>query len=139
GSKGVLTQIEGDQIEVQAGVLKIRTDISDLVPIIEEYVPEQPSSISDLPSTKIPRVEDIPHWELDLRGKTVEEALDILESYIATALYSGLPFVRIIHGKGSGRLRQAIRQHLQNNPHILSFESGDDREGGEGVTVVKLN
>lgn len=140
GTKGTLTQINGDEIEVQAGMLRIRSDLSDIMPILEEETEkEQPLLISELPKTQLPRNDEVPNWELDVRGKTVDEVLDILEPYIAAAMISGLPFVRIIHGKGSGRLRQAIRSHLKNNPHILSFEAGDDREGGEGVTVVKLN
>ncbi len=140
GTKGILTAMDGDQIEIQAGMLRIRSDISDIIFDQEEGTSsEQTLLSSESPSTKVPQVNEVPHWELDVRGKTVEEVLEILEAYIPTAIYAGLPFVRIIHGKGSGRLRQAIRQHLKNNPHILSFEAGDDREGGEGVTIVKLN
>jgi DNA mismatch repair protein MutS2 len=51
---------------------------------------------------------------------------------------AGLPFVRIIHGKGTGKLRQAVREALTSHPHIKSFESGGDKEGGDGVTVAKL-
>jgi len=46
--------------------------------------------------------------------------------------------VRIIHGKGTGKLRQAVREMLQSHPHITSWEAGQDKEGGEGVTVAKL-
>jgi len=49
-----------------------------------------------------------------------------------------MPFVRIIHGKGTGRLRQAIRRELRDNPYAAGFEPGKDAEGGEGVTVVRL-
>ncbi len=140
GTKGILTQMDGDEIEVQVGMLRIRSDLADIIPIIEEEAANEPIAlITEPPKTHLPRVDEVPSWEIDVRGKTVEEVLEILEPYIASALYAGLPFVRIIHGKGSGRLRQAIRAHLKNNPHILSFKPGDDREGGEGVTVVKLN
>jgi DNA mismatch repair protein MutS2 len=54
------------------------------------------------------------------------------------AYLAGLPWVRIIHGKGTGKLRQAVRQALSQHPHVRSFEAGGDKEGGEGVTVAKL-
>jgi DNA mismatch repair protein MutS2 len=77
--------------------------------------------------------------ELDLRGRRVEEALDELEHYLDAAYLAGLPFVRIIHGKGTGKLRQAVREKLGDHPHVRSFEGGGDKEGGEGVTVAKLS
>jgi DNA mismatch repair protein MutS2 len=49
-----------------------------------------------------------------------------------------MPFVRIIHGKGTGKLREVVRQALNQNPHVRSFEGGGEKEGGEGVTVAKL-
>jgi DNA mismatch repair protein MutS2 len=76
--------------------------------------------------------------ELDLRGRTSDEALDTLDRYLDSAYLAGLPFVRIIHGKGTGRLRQVVRQALKENQHVKSFETGGEKEGGEGVTVVKL-
>jgi DNA mismatch repair protein MutS2 len=79
-----------------------------------------------------------PGIELDLRGQRSEEALDMLERYLDTAYLAGLPWVRIIHGKGTGKLRLAVREALSHSPHVKSFESGGDTEGGEGVTVAKL-
>lgn len=76
--------------------------------------------------------------ELDLRGQRAEDALDALEHYLDAAYLAGLPFVRIIHGKGTGRLREVVRQSLSGHPHVRSFESGGEKEGGDGVTVAKL-
>jgi DNA mismatch repair protein MutS2 len=76
--------------------------------------------------------------EVDVRGLPVDEALEVLEQRLDSAYLSGMPFVRIIHGKGTGRLRQAIRRELRDNPYAAGFEPGKDAEGGEGVTVVKL-
>ena len=81
---------------------------------------------------------DSPGIELDLRGRRADEALEALERYLDAAFYTGLPFVRIIHGKGTGRLREVVRQALHDNTHIKSFESGGEKEGGDGVTVAKL-
>ncbi|MEW6093149.1 MAG: Smr/MutS family protein, partial [Chloroflexota bacterium] len=79
-----------------------------------------------------------PGLEVDLRGLMSDEALDKLEAYLDKAYLAGMPFVRIIHGKGTGKLRQVVRQALKEHPHVRSFEEGGDKEGGEGVTVAKL-
>ena len=76
--------------------------------------------------------------EVDLRGLMSEDALDKLETYLDKAYLAGMPFVRIIHGKGTGKLRQVVRAALKEHPHVKSFEEGGDKEGGEGVTVAKL-
>jgi DNA mismatch repair protein MutS2 len=76
--------------------------------------------------------------ELDLRGQRAEDALDALDRYLSNASMARLPFVRIIHGKGTGRLRQVIREALKDNEEVKSFEEGRDKEGGEGVTIVHL-
>ena len=80
-----------------------------------------------------------PPLELDLRGLTIDEALDELDRRLDAAFLAGLPFIRVIHGKGTGRLRQAIREHMRDNPYVTSYESGGETEGGDGVTVVKLS
>ena len=76
--------------------------------------------------------------EVDLRGLMVEDALDKMERYLEQAFLSGLPFVRIIHGKGTGKLRQAVREALRGHEYVSSFEEGGSTEGGEGVTVAKM-
>ena len=79
-----------------------------------------------------------PGVRLDLRGCTVEEALQRLDRHLDAAARAGLPWVRIIHGKGSGALRRAVRDFLGDYPLISGYEPGGDREGGAGVTVAKL-
>jgi DNA mismatch repair protein MutS2 len=76
--------------------------------------------------------------EMDMRGQRVDEGLDALDRYLEKAYLAGLPFVRIIHGKGTGRLRDSVRDALRNSPFIDRFESGGDKEGGEGVTVAHI-
>jgi DNA mismatch repair protein MutS2 len=76
--------------------------------------------------------------QLDLRGQRADEALEALDRYLDSAYLAGLPFVRIIHGKGTGRLRDVVRQALGVNPHVRSYEPGSQQEGGDGVTVAKL-
>ena len=67
-----------------------------------------------------------------------EDALDALDSYLEKAYMSGMPFVRIIHGKGTGRLRQVIGEALRASPHVRKYEMGGEKEGGDGVTVAHL-
>jgi DNA mismatch repair protein MutS2 len=76
--------------------------------------------------------------EISLRGQLVEDGLDELEQYLEKAYGAGLPFVRIVHGKGTGKMREAVRAHLKNHPYVSSFEEAGDKEGGAGVTVAKL-
>ncbi len=135
GIRGTLTSINGEQVEVQAGRLRVQSDLHDLV--FDEET-STPLDRSELTSTRLPIAKDTPDWELDLRGLRADEAIETIDRYLDSALFAGLPFVRLIHGKGSGRLRQVIREHLRKHPHIVSFEAGEEREGGEGVTIVKL-
>ncbi|MEX1020197.1 MAG: Smr/MutS family protein [Litorilinea sp.] len=83
------------------------------------------------------RVES-PGIEFDMRGARVEEGLEDLERYLDTAYMARLPWVRIIHGKGTGALRDAVRQMLRTHPVVSEYRSGDGSEGGDGVTVAKL-
>ena len=77
-----------------------------------------------------------PGVELPLRGLTVDEALERLDSYLDQAFMAGLPYVRIVHGKGTGKLRDAVRRELKGHSHIQRFEKGGIGEGGDGVTVA---
>jgi DNA mismatch repair protein MutS2 len=79
-----------------------------------------------------------PGVELSLRGFTVDEALEKLDGYLDRAFVAGLPYVRIVHGKGTGKLRDAVRRELRKHPHIQRFEAGGHSEGGDGVTIAFL-
>ena len=79
-----------------------------------------------------------PGIELDLRGVRVEEGLGQVEKYLDNAYMARLPWVRIIHGKGTGALRDAIRDSLKGHPFVGDFRAGGPGEGGDGVTVAKL-
>jgi DNA mismatch repair protein MutS2 len=76
--------------------------------------------------------------ELRLRRLTVDEALPRLDQFLHDTFMAGLIQVRIIHGKGTGTLRQTVRRELGRHPLVKSFRPGDYGEGGEGVTVVEL-
>ena len=79
-----------------------------------------------------------PGLELKLIGYTVDEASDVLDQYLDRAYRAGLPWVRIVHGKGSGILRKSIRDALHDHPLVKSFQRAGDSEGGDGVTVAML-
>ena len=79
-----------------------------------------------------------PLSEVHLRRLTVEEALDKLERYLNDAYLAGLPTVRVIHGKGTGTLRQVVRRELKGHPLVKSFRPAELYEGGTGVTIVEL-
>jgi DNA mismatch repair protein MutS2 len=87
---------------------------------------------------KTPQEVVSPGLELDLRGQQVDEALENLEYFLDKAFLARLPWVRIIHGMGTGKLRSAVRKTLKNHPQITNFESGKEKEGGDGVTIVSF-
>jgi len=76
--------------------------------------------------------------ELLLRRLTVEEALDRLDQYLYDAFMAGLSSVRIVHGKGTGKLRHVVHESLAKHPLVKSYRLGDYGEGDYGVTVVEL-
>ncbi len=142
--EGVITSIGENDLEIQVGSLRVRAKVADLLAPSESneeetkpVVKKNPESKKSSPSAATP-FHPSPGMEIDLRGQRAEDALDALDRYLSNASLAGLPFVRIIHGKGTGRLRQVIREALKNNEEVKSFEEGGDKEGGEGVTIVHL-
>jgi DNA mismatch repair protein MutS2 len=142
--EGIVTAIGESEIEVQMGALRVRARLNDIQRTgepeqrTEKPLPPTPRR-KETPSGSAGQVlRSSPGMELDLRGQRAEDALDRLVQYIDSAYLSGLPFVRIIHGKGTGRLRQVVREALRESPHVKNFENGLDGEGGDGVTVAHL-
>jgi DNA mismatch repair protein MutS2 len=138
-TQGVVTAMGEEEAEVRVGMLRVRARLSDLQPL-SEASPSQgpvPAPVADRLASPV-ELPASPGFELDLRGQRADEALESLERYLDSAYLSGLPFVRIIHGKGTGKLRQAVRQTLHNHSQVSSFEAGKDQEGGDGVTIARL-
>ena len=143
-TEGVITALGESDAEVQIGSLRVRARLADLMRKgHEEEPPEEKkkeerkqeaegSGRAALSSSKSPGI------ELNLRGKLVEDGLDELDRYLEKAYSSGLLFVRIVHGKGTGRLREAVRNALKSSPYVASYEEPKDSEGGAGVTVAKM-
>jgi DNA mismatch repair protein MutS2 len=142
-AEGVVTAIGESDAEVQIGTIRVRARYSDLIrpqtvdDRSQKEKNRQPSSTVNRPSSTVGTKS--PGMEVDLRGLMSEDALDKMEKYLEQAYLSGLPFVRIIHGKGTGKLRQAVRDALRGHSYVKSFEEGGHTEGGEGVTVAKLS
>ncbi len=140
-AEGVVTAISESDAEIQIGTIRVRAKMSELIRKSSEQLSEgskqkvesKTSSVVHRPSSSSPGM------EVDLRGLMSEDALDKMEKYLEQAYLSGLLWVRIIHGKGTGKLRQAVREALRGHAYIKSFEEARDNEGGEGVTVAKLN
>lgn len=76
--------------------------------------------------------------EINLLGKTVDEAISVLDKYLDDAYLSHLKSVRIVHGKGTGALRQAVHQHLKRIKYVKSFRLGEYGEGDAGVTIAEF-
>ncbi|HOB19824.1 MAG TPA: endonuclease MutS2 [Candidatus Atribacteria bacterium] len=119
-------------VAVQAGIMKINVHISDLRRT-EEDKPKQPKTGRAV-NLRMPSISP----ELDLRGQSAEDAMLNTDRYLDEAFLAGLKEVTLIHGKGTGVLRNAIQQLLRNHPHVDSFRLGKFGEGESGVTVVVL-
>ncbi|PRR75801.1 endonuclease MutS2 [Neomoorella humiferrea] len=127
---------EQREVQVQVGVLKINVNIRELRLIKGEG--KVPGKIESKGWT----VKSVSHEEvkpeIDLRGLTVEEACHRVDAYLDDAVLAGLNQVRLIHGKGTGTLREALKDYLQQHPLVKSYRLGGAGEGGSGVTIVYI-
>lgn len=132
-ARGEILSMSKKEALVLVGRLQMRAAFADL-----EFK-ERPSEAEEVveESVSVPMGAS-PGMELDIRGMRVEEGLSELTTYLDSAFLARMPWVRIIHGKGTGRLRQAVRKTLSQHSHVASWEEGKDGEGGDGVTVAKL-
>lgn len=133
GQKGTLLEkLSNTEWSVQIGMLKMKLDESDL-----EFV--KPEKQKQTVSVNSIRGRDSHvKLELDLRGERYEDAIMRTEKYLDDAILANYPRISIIHGKGTGVLRQAIQQFLKNHSRVKSYRFGEAGEGGHGVTVVEL-
>ena len=128
----IVNQLNDNEYSVQVGIMKVNVKADDLQKVgasKEQPLKSKGSSLKRQSSTKS---------ELDLRGVRVEEGLARLDKYIDEALVSGYDHVRIIHGLGTGAMRQATQEFLKGHRHVKSQRPGGMGEGGIGVTVVEL-
>ncbi len=127
------------EAEVQMGSMRFRVGVDNIERLSKRQATTQ-ERIQAQPSVVLPRYEDRPEVasQLDIRGWRVEQALEELDTYLNDAMMSGMSSVRIVHGKGTGALRSAIREQLAHHPLVKSYTSAPPQEGGDGVTIVKL-
>jgi DNA mismatch repair protein MutS2 len=154
GSEGIVTALGEGEAEVQVGSLRIRAKLGE---IQRKSAEEENKNTGEIVSGRTRRIKQMaenmsatptpssaifgiatPSMELDLRGQRAEDALLMLDNYLDKAYLAGMPFVRIIHGKGTGKLRLEVRAALKAHGQVASFEEGHPNEGGDGVTVAKI-
>ena len=136
GTVHSLPNAKGD-LFVQMGILRSQVNIKDLV-LIEDAAPGSKkyakTGAGKLKMSKSASVST----EINLIGKTVDEAIALLDKYLDDAYLAHLPSVRIVHGKGTGALRSAVQSHLKRQSYIKSFHFGEFGEGDAGVTIAEF-
>ena len=137
GTIGSLPDARGN-VTVQMGILRSQVNISDLE-IIEEVSPYAPKRMNRTAKSKIKMSKSLSvSPEINLLGKTVDEAVAELDKYLDDALLSHLNSVRVVHGKGTGALRKGIHEYLRRQKHVKSYRLAEFGEGDAGVTIVEL-
>ncbi len=139
GSQGTVLSAPNakGEVEVQAGIMKLKVNISQL-----RLIKEKPAANQKPRQTSVKMhtgaMERTVRMECDVRGMTLDEALAQVDIYLDNAVLAGMGEVSIIHGKGTGVLRQGITQHLRRHMHVASSRLGVYGEGESGVTIVTL-
>lgn len=125
-------------VTVQIGILRSQVNISDLE-IIEEPSPYTPKKLNRSSKGRIGMSKSLSvSPEINLLGRTVDEAVAELDKYLDDALLSHLNTVRVVHGKGTGALRKGIHEYLRRQKHVKSYHLAEFGEGDAGVTIVEL-
>ena len=133
GVRGELVTVTGATATVRSGHITVRIPVQALRAVTG------PARSESAPrgGTSVPEKSGVTP-ELHLIGRTTDEARDLVEHYLDDAFLAGLPTVRLVHGKGTGALRKAVRDLLASHPLVESFREGQPSEGGAGATVAAL-
>ncbi len=143
----VQREVEKDLFEVALGPIKMRARRDDVAEVVKAAAPqttERPDPLAAARRHKGVQVSVTPantddmRMEINLIGRTVDEATEELEKYLDRAFLAGLPRVRVIHGHGAGILRRGVRDFLKTHPHVATIAEAPQHEGGQGATVVEL-
>ena len=139
GLKGSVSSLpdKNGRLFVQCGIIRSQVSLSDLVLLEEETVKTEKMQRSSSGKLKMSKSYSV-STEINLLGKTVDEALSELDKYLDDAYLAHLPSVRIVHGKGTGALRKAVQGYLRKNRVIKSFRPGEFGEGDAGVTIAEF-
>jgi DNA mismatch repair protein MutS2 len=132
GQRGVITQAVESFIQVQVGAMRISVDADDLS-LVQQSKKQKPA-VTGL--ALFAKRDVLP--EISVRGLTLDEAMLNVDNYLDEAVVAGLKEVRLIHGKGTGRLRTGLREYLKNHRHVASMRNAYQSEGGLGATVLIL-
>ncbi|GGA38211.1 endonuclease MutS2 [Paenibacillus physcomitrellae] len=133
--KGHVVELAGKEAVVQLGIMKMKVSLDDLELVQQEQAAKTPQrTVTNVKRTK----DDSVRTELDLRGANLEEALIEVDRFLDEAFLANLGQVYIIHGKGTGVLRNGMQEYLRRHKHIKSYRLGNYGEGGSGVTVAEL-
>ena len=135
GKKGNITMIDEKQNEatVQAGAMKIKVSLDNITKVKENKTKNKKT----VKKYKVKKSESVSQ-KLDIRGKRYVDAQQKVDKYLDDAFLAGYKTIEIVHGKGTGALRKAVHEKLENHPHVASFRLGKQKEGGSGATIVKL-
>ena len=139
GLKGTVSSLpdKNGKLFVQCGIIRSQVSLDDLVLIEEETINTGKLQRSSSGSLKMSKTYSV-STEINLLGKTVDEALAELDKYLDDAYLAHLPSVRIVHGKGTGALRKAVHNYLRRNKIIRSYRLGEFGEGDAGVTIAEF-
>ena len=134
-----ITSLSGksNQMQVQIGSAKMNVKLDNILEIVNEKQPTSPNIIKNNSSTTSFKSKNI-NSEINVIGQNVEEACFVIDKYLDDCAIAKLSPVRIVHGKGTGKLREGIHNFLRKNSHVKSFRLGTFGEGEMGVTVVEL-
>ncbi len=136
--EGVILELDRDnRAIVQVGAMRVEVPSASLRPYKSKAQKVYKKPLSDVSSMLVAAAESVSP-ELKLIGHRAESALESLEKYIDTAYGAGLAKVRIIHGKGTGVLRNVVWEYLKNHPGVQSYRLGEQEEGGSGATIVEF-
>ena len=138
GTKASVLAVNQDgTLLLQAGIMKVTASQQE-VRVVEDAATHAEKQARRIRQNAVRQVRAAAPSEIDLRGMTVDEALDVLDRYLDTATLAHLETVRIIHGKGTGAVRKAVRDHLRRSRYVKEFRPGMYGEGEDGVTVASL-
>lgn len=140
GLKGTVSTLPDNKgnLFVQCGIIRTQTNIRDLV-LVQEKDAATTAKGARTGSGKIRMSKSLSvSAEINLLGKTVDEAMSVLDKYLDDAYLAHLPSVRIVHGKGTGALRSAVQNHLRRVKYVKSYRLGEYGEGDAGVTIVEF-
>lgn len=132
GHQGIVIAISEADAEVQIGALRARARLGDL----ELIADDEKTNSRESEWTGVIQLAESPGGEISLRGQRVEDALINLDRYLDAAYTAGLTSARIIHGKGTGTMREVVRTELKKRSYVDRYDFAPDNQGGEGVTVV---